>query len=184
MNSRKWLNRLNVNVVSSIGKSEAVTEKTDSSLQADHLIRKSAHAPQRPMVSYTEMDTEGLGLHEPGRVFSDESRFNLSSDNNRVRVRRQRGERLNPAFALQRQTAPTAGVIAYNTRSLLVLICGTMTAQRYVHDILQPHVLPLTQRGSQESFQQDNARPHTARVSQAYLRPGTTLPWPTPDPQI
>ncbi|GFU42479.1 transposable element Tcb1 transposase [Trichonephila clavipes] len=84
-------------------------------------------------------------------VFSDESRFNLSSDDNRVRVWRPRGERLNPTFSLQQHTAPIAGVmvwdtIAYNTQSPLVLICGTMTAQRYVHDILQPHVLPLIQR--------------------------------------
>ncbi|GFU68814.1 transposable element Tcb2 transposase [Trichonephila clavipes] len=55
-------------------------------------------------------------------VFSDESIFYLSSDDNRVRVWRPRGERLNPAFALQRHIAPTAGVmvwgvIAYNTRS-------------------------------------------------------------------
>ncbi|GFV39039.1 transposable element Tcb2 transposase [Trichonephila clavipes] len=34
-------------------------------------------------------------------VFSDESRFNLSSDDNRVRVWRPGGEHLNPAFALQ-----------------------------------------------------------------------------------
>ncbi|GFV05965.1 transposable element Tcb2 transposase [Trichonephila clavipes] len=57
-------------------------------------------------------------------VFSDESRFNLSSDNNRVRVWRPRGERLNPAFALQRHTAPTAGVmvwsaIAYNRLAVI-----------------------------------------------------------------
>ncbi|GFX01529.1 transposable element Tcb2 transposase [Trichonephila clavipes] len=63
-------------------------------------------------------------------VFSDESRFNLSSDVIHVHVRRPRDERLNPAFALQRHTTPTAGVmvwgvIAYNTRSLLVLISGT-----------------------------------------------------------
>ncbi|GFU78468.1 transposable element Tcb2 transposase [Trichonephila clavipes] len=74
-------------------------------------------------------------------VFSDESRFNLSSEDNRVRVLRPRGERLNPAFALQRHTTPTAGVmewdvIAYNTRPSLVLIRGTMTTQQYVHDIL------------------------------------------------
>ncbi|GFW09501.1 transposable element Tcb2 transposase [Trichonephila clavipes] len=37
-----------------------------------------------------------------------------------------------------------------------------MTAQRYVHDILQPHVLPLMQRLPGAIFQQDNARPHTA----------------------
>ncbi|GFX07743.1 transposable element Tcb2 transposase [Trichonephila clavipes] len=43
-------------------------------------------------------------------VFSDESRLNLSSDDNRVRVWRPLGERLNPAFALQRHTVPTAGV--------------------------------------------------------------------------
>ncbi|GFW39086.1 transposable element Tcb2 transposase [Trichonephila clavipes] len=74
-------------------------------------------------------------------IFSDESRFNLSSDDNRVRVWKPRDERLNPAFALQRHIAATAsvmvwGVIAYNTRSALVLILGIMTAQRYVHDIL------------------------------------------------
>ncbi|GFU43017.1 transposable element Tcb2 transposase [Trichonephila clavipes] len=34
-----------------------------------------------------------------------------SSDDNRLRVWRPRGERLNPAFALQRHTAPTAGVM-------------------------------------------------------------------------
>ncbi|GFX86275.1 transposable element Tcb2 transposase [Trichonephila clavipes] len=41
-------------------------------------------------------------------VFSDESRFNLSSDDNRVRVWRPRGEHFNPAFVLHRHTAPTA----------------------------------------------------------------------------
>ncbi|GFU80660.1 transposable element Tcb1 transposase [Trichonephila clavipes] len=61
---------------------------------------------------------------------SDESRFNLSGDEWRPR-----GERLNPVFSLQRHIATTAGVIvwgaiAYNTQSPLVLIGGTMTAQR------------------------------------------------------
>ncbi|GFX08865.1 transposable element Tcb1 transposase [Trichonephila clavipes] len=112
-------------------------------------------------------------------VFSDESRFILSSDDNRVRLWRPRGERLNPAFALQRHTAPTAGVmvwgdIAYNTRSPLVLIRGNMTALRYVRDILQPHVLPLMQRFQGTIFQQDNAQPHMARVSQDCLLNVTT----------
>ncbi|GFW16472.1 glucose dehydrogenase [Trichonephila clavipes] len=121
-------------------------------------------------------------------VFSDESRFNLSSDDNRVRVWRNHGERLNPAFALHRHTSPTAGVmvwgvIAYSTRSSLVLIRGTMTAQRYVHDILQPHMLPRMQRLPGTLFQQDNARPHIARVSQVWLH--TVLPFlGLPDPQI
>ncbi|GFW47726.1 DDE_3 domain-containing protein [Trichonephila clavipes] len=68
-------------------------------------------------------------------AISDESRFNLSSDDNCVRVWRPRGERHHPALALQRHTAPAAGVmvwsaIAYNTWSPLVLIRGTMIAQR------------------------------------------------------
>ncbi|GFS98221.1 transposable element Tcb2 transposase [Trichonephila clavipes] len=113
-------------------------------------------------------------------VFNDEFRFNLSSDDNRDRVWRLCGERLNYDFALQRHTAPTAsmmvrGAIAYSTRSPLVLICGTMW---YVHGILQPHVLPLMQRLTGIIFQQDNATPHTTRVSQDCLRPVTTFPWP------
>ncbi|GFX28256.1 transposable element Tcb2 transposase [Trichonephila clavipes] len=113
------------------------------------------------------------------------SKYNLSIDDNRVRVWRPRGECLNPAFALERHTTPKAGVIvwcviAYNTRSTLVLIHGTMTAQRYVHDIRQPHVLPLMQRLPGTIFQQDNARLHTARVSQDCFHTVTTLPWPAP----
>ncbi|GFU56891.1 transposable element Tcb2 transposase [Trichonephila clavipes] len=122
-------------------------------------------------------------------VFSDESRFNLSSDDNRVRVWRLLGERLNHAFALQRHTATAVGVmvwgaIAYNTRSPLVLILGTMTAQRFVHDILQPHVLPLMQRLPGALFQQDNAWPLTARVSQDCLRTFLTVPWPARSPDL
>ncbi|GFW16411.1 transposable element Tcb2 transposase [Trichonephila clavipes] len=84
------------------------------------------------------------------------------------------GERIDPAFALQRHTAPTAGgmvwgAIAYNTRPSLVLIRGTMSAQRYVRNILQPHVLPLMQRLPGAIFQQDNALTHTARLPQGTL---------------
>ncbi|GFX26180.1 transposable element Tcb2 transposase [Trichonephila clavipes] len=42
-------------------------------------------------------------------IFGNESRFNLGSDNYRVRVRRPRGERLNPIFAIQRHTTPATG---------------------------------------------------------------------------
>ncbi|GFX30516.1 transposable element Tcb2 transposase [Trichonephila clavipes] len=100
-----------------------------------------------------------------------------------------RGERLNPAFALQGHTAPTAGVmawgaIAYNTWSPLVLIRGTMTAQCCVHDILQPHVLPLMQRLSRAICQQDNDQPLTARLSQDCFRTVITLPWPARYPDL
>ncbi|GFX67161.1 uncharacterized protein TNCV_2185081 [Trichonephila clavipes] len=94
-------------------------------------------------------------------------------DDNRVCVWKVPGECLDPAFALQQHTAPTVGVtvwgaVANHTQPHLELIHGTMTAQRYVHDILQPHVLSHTQ--------QDNARPQTARVLQDFLHTVTTLP--------
>ncbi|GFX99814.1 transposable element Tcb1 transposase [Trichonephila clavipes] len=59
-----------------------------------------------------------------------------------------------------------------------------MTAQRYVHDIMQPHVLSLMQRLPGAIFQQDNARPHMARVSQDCLHTVTTLSWPPQSPDL
>ncbi|GFU85086.1 transposable element Tcb2 transposase [Trichonephila clavipes] len=58
-----------------------------------------------------------------------------------------------------------------------------MTAQQYVHDVLQTHVLPLPWLLG-AIFQQDNARPHTAKVSQDCLRTVTTLPWLTRSPDV
>ncbi|GFV47903.1 transposable element Tcb2 transposase [Trichonephila clavipes] len=53
-----------------------------------------------------------------------------------------------------------------------------MTAQRNVHDILKPHLLPLMQQLPEAIFQQDNARPHTSGVSQDCLSTVPTFPWP------
>ncbi|GFU64748.1 transposable element Tcb1 transposase [Trichonephila clavipes] len=108
-------------------------------------------------------------------------------EDHHIERNRTSGERLNPTFALQRHTAPTAGVmilgvIAYNTRSLLVLIRCTTTAHRYVHDILEPHVLPLMQRLPGSTFKLDNAHPPAQRVSQDCLRTVITLPLDCPDP--
>ncbi|GFU70406.1 transposable element Tcb2 transposase [Trichonephila clavipes] len=66
----------------------------------------------------------------------------------------------------------------------LELIHGTMAGQQYVHDILQPHVLSLMQILPGAIFQQDNARPHTPRVSQNCLRTVTTLPWSARSPYL
>ncbi|UYV63759.1 hypothetical protein LAZ67_2005525 [Cordylochernes scorpioides] len=66
-------------------------------------------------------------------VFSDESRFCLSSDSRRVRVWRRRGERSNPAAIVERPTVRQRGIMvwgatAYDSRSPLLRIQGTMTA--------------------------------------------------------
>ncbi|GFT94393.1 transposable element Tcb1 transposase [Trichonephila clavipes] len=116
-------------------------------------------------------------------VFSDESRFVLGIDDNRVRVWRRPGERYNLPQTVLRHTARTAGVmvwgaIAYDSRSTLIVMCGTLTGQRYVDDILRPHVGPFLNGLPVAILNQDNARPHTARVVQDYLRHFQTLPWP------
>ncbi|GFW50357.1 histone-lysine N-methyltransferase SETMAR [Trichonephila clavipes] len=117
-------------------------------------------------------------------VFRNQFRFNLDSDDNRVHVWGPSVEGLNPAFAVQRHSTATAGLmlwgtIACNTQSPLVLIRGTMTAQRYVHDILQIHELPLMKRLRRAIFQQDNARYHKAMMSQDCLCTVIIIPWPS-----
>ncbi|GFT15429.1 DDE_3 domain-containing protein [Trichonephila clavipes] len=59
---------------------------------------------------------------------------------------------------------------------------GTLTGQRYVDDILRPHVGPFPNGLPGAIFQQDNARPHTARVAQDFQRHFQTLPWPPRSP--
>ncbi|UYV78490.1 hypothetical protein LAZ67_16001724, partial [Cordylochernes scorpioides] len=122
-------------------------------------------------------------------VFSDESRFCLSSDSRRVRVWRRRGERSNPAAIVERPTVRQRGImvwgaIAYDSRSPLLRIRGTMTAQRYVDDVLRPVTLPYLQGVPNALYQQDNARPHTARISQQALQDVQMLPWPPYSPDL
>ncbi|UYV68105.1 hypothetical protein LAZ67_5003070, partial [Cordylochernes scorpioides] len=122
-------------------------------------------------------------------VFSDESRFCLSSDSRRVRVWRRRGERSNPAAIVERPTVRQRGImvwgaIAYDSRSPLLRIQGTMTAQRYVDDVLRPVTLPYLQGVPNALYQQDNTRPHTARISQQALQDVQMLPWPPYSPDL
>ncbi|GFX53118.1 transposable element Tc1 transposase [Trichonephila clavipes] len=122
-------------------------------------------------------------------VFSDESRFVLGTDDNRVRVWRRPGERYNSPHTVLRHTARTAGVmvwgaIAYDSRSTLIVMRGTLTGQRYVDYILRPHVGPFLNCLPGAIFQQDNAHPHTARVAQDFLRHFQTLLWPARSPDL
>ncbi|GFW15995.1 DDE_3 domain-containing protein [Trichonephila clavipes] len=61
---------------------------------------------------------------------------------------------------------------------------GTLTGQRYVDDILRPHVGSFLNGLPGAIFQPDNARPHTARVAQDFLRHFQTLPWPARSPEL
>ncbi|GFW84398.1 transposable element Tcb2 transposase [Trichonephila clavipes] len=103
-------------------------------------------------------------------VFSDESRFVLGKDDNRVRVWRRPCEWYNSPHTVLHHTARTAGAmvweaIAYDSRFTLIVMRGTLTGQLYVDDILRPLVGPFLNGLPGAIFQQDNARPHTARIA-------------------
>ncbi|GFU25832.1 transposable element Tc1 transposase [Trichonephila clavipes] len=122
-------------------------------------------------------------------VFSDGSRFVLGTNDNPVRVRRRFGERYNSPHIVLRHTARTSGVmvwgaIAYDSRSTLIAIRGTLTGQRYVDDILRSHVGPFLNGLPGAIFQQDNARPQTARIAQDFLRHFQSFPWPARSPDL
>ncbi|UYV72469.1 K02A2.6-like [Cordylochernes scorpioides] len=112
-----------------------------------------------------------------------------STDSRRVRVWRRRGESSNPAVIVERPTMRRRGImvwgaIAYDSRSPLLRIQGTMMAQRYVDDVLRPVTLSYLQGVPNALYQQDNARPHTARISQQALQDVRMLPWPPYSPDL
>ena len=75
--------------------------------------------------------------------------------------------------------------ISYNQKSNLVIVQGNLTAQRYINDVLQPHLLPVIDR-QRQFFQHDNARPHTAHATVNFLQNSNVnvLPWPSKSPDL
>ncbi|GFV11226.1 transposable element Tcb2 transposase [Trichonephila clavipes] len=132
-------------------------------------LREQPLTPTHRRIRFSDAAHEEIELHRNGTRSSSETNPDSISAMITIVFVEPHNERLNPAFALQQHTAPTAGM---------------MTAQWYVHDILQPHVFPLLQRLPKATFQQDNAQPYTARVSQDCLRTVTTLPWPDRSPDL
>ncbi|UYV73539.1 Transposase [Cordylochernes scorpioides] len=68
-------------------------------------------------------------------VFSDESCFLLCPDDRRKRVWRRPGQRVDPGLTVEHHTGPQQGVmvwgaISFDSRTPLVVIPGTLTAQR------------------------------------------------------
>ena len=79
------------------------------------------------------------------------------------------------------------GGISFAYRTPLVIIDGNLTAQRYINEVLTPAVVPFfAGHPNVALLQQDNARPHTARITTDYLQHQNiaTLPWPAFSPDL
>ncbi|GFV03409.1 transposable element Tcb2 transposase [Trichonephila clavipes] len=79
-------------------------------------------------------------------LFSDESRFSLSSDCRRQLIWRESGTAYRPENIQEKDRYPTcsimvwAGIMINGRMRLHVVANGTMTGQRYIHEVLLPHV--------------------------------------------
>ncbi|GFX88764.1 transposable element Tcb2 transposase [Trichonephila clavipes] len=79
-------------------------------------------------------------------LFSDESRFNLSSDCRRQLIWRESGTAHRPVNNQEKDRYPTcsimvrAGMIINGRTRLHVVANGTMTGQRYIDEVQLPHV--------------------------------------------
>ena len=123
-------------------------------------------------------------------MFSDESRFCLDFHDGRIRVKRLATERFLDDCICEHDRYGGGSVMVWagimsSQRTDLVPIQGTLTGERYVQQILTPHVCPLAQQfGPCFIFQQDNARPHTSRVATEALRGISVLDWPARSPDM
>ena len=73
-----------------------------------------------------------------------------------------------------------AGVTA-DRHTNLVVVPGILIRQHYIDKILRPHVVPfLRPMGNNGIFQDDNARPHRARIVDGFLQANNArrLEWP------
>lgn len=127
-----------------------------------------------------------------GVLFTDESRFCIDRADGRERVWRRTGERYADCCVREadRWGGPSAmvwGGITNNHRTPLLVLEGNLNARRYIDEVLEPCVIPfLEQHQDVGILQQDNARPHAARITTAYLHENNVnvMQWPAFSPDL
>lgn len=125
-------------------------------------------------------------------LFTDESRFRLYNNDRRLRVYRRPNERYAQCNFSHTTLFGGGSVmvwagISLTGRTELVVINGSLTAERYIEEILDNHVVPYAPYiGQGFMLMQDNARPHVARVVQQYLAQVEidTMAWAANSPDL
>ncbi len=125
-------------------------------------------------------------------LWSDESKFDILVGNHGRRVLRAKEEGDLPACYQHSVQKPASlmvwGCISAYGMGRLHVLEGTMNAERYIK-VLEQHMLPSRWclfQGRSCVFQQDNAKPHTAAITTAWLRSRRVrvLNWPACSPDL
>lgn len=133
-------------------------------------------------------------------LFSDETRVCLYTNDRRRRVYRRQGERYTEACTVETVSYGGGscmfwGGISVDGKTELVCVSrtgggrgqGSLTAQRYIAEILDPHVVPYADViGPGFQFMHDNARSHTALIVRDYLHAAgiNVMDWPARSPDL
>lgn len=124
-------------------------------------------------------------------LFTDESRFTLRSPDGRERVWRRPHERFaectfSPRISFQGGSIMVWAGISLEARTELYIVPrGSITAARYIDEILQDFVVPYAGFiGNDFVLMHDNARPHSARITQQFLNEVNipVMDWPALSP--
>ncbi|GFV09481.1 transposable element Tcb2 transposase [Trichonephila clavipes] len=115
--------------------------------------------------------------NEWGRVlFTDESRFRLSSDSHRILIWRERGSRNHPSNIIERDRYGGRGVLVWggimlgSRTDLHIFDAGSVNGTRYCNEILLPYVrLFRGAMGLQFLFMDDNAPCHRTVAAEQLL---------------
>ena len=100
-------------------------------------------------------------------LFSDESRFNLSHPDGRIRVFRRKGERFADNCLIERDRFGGGSVMVWGDimgrrKTNLTVVQGNLNAQGYINQILQPEAVPFLQRHGPAILMHDNGKPRVA----------------------
>ena len=126
-------------------------------------------------------------------LFTDESHVNLSWADGRRRVWRRRNKDIEDAGVQEVEAFGGGGLLVWggistNGKTELVVMNGNMNAQRYIQEILRPHVVPYARvLGNNFILMDDNATSHRARITTRFLDDEDIerlSPWPSKSPDL
>ena len=124
-------------------------------------------------------------------LFSDESRFNLSHHDGRIRGFRRREERFADNCLIERDRFGGGSVMVWRSimdrrKTSLIDVQGNLNAQGYINQILQPETVLFLQRHGSAILVHDNASPHVAKICRQFLNRNNVnvLPWPAVSPDM